>query len=270
MEEDLLEETWDLCGQLLKSRLLVGTARYPDMKTLSKAIETSGAEVVTVSMRYHKPNESNIFYHLSNKNLKILPNTAGCYTAQDAILTAKLAREALHTNWVKLEVIGDDETLLPNPIELISAAEILVREGFHVLAYCSDDVVICRKLENLGCSAIMPLASPIGTGRGIQNKHNIALIRHFVKIPVIIDAGIGTASDVVEAMELGVDAVLLNSAIAGANHPIQMAKAMKLASESGRYAYLAGRIPKKFLACPSTPVEGCLESINCVEEPTHA
>ncbi len=260
--KEMLLETWKLCGKMFSSRLLVGTARYPDIATLNGAIEASGAEIVTVSMRHHKPGESNLLSQLSKKNLTILPNTAGCYTAQDAILTARLAREALNTRWIKLEVIGDDETLLPNSIELISAAETLIREGFYVLAYCSDDLIVCRKLESLGCSAIMPLGSLIGSGRGIQNKHTIALIRHFIKIPVIIDAGIGTASDVAEAMELGVDAVLLNTAIAGANHPIQMAQAMKLASEGGRHAYLAGRIPKRFFALASTPSKGRLNIFN--------
>lgn len=259
-------EKWNLCGKTLSSRLLIGTARYPDIAVLNGAIDASGTEIVTVSMRYLNPNESIILGQLSKKNLIILPNTAGCYTAQDAILTARLAREALKTSWVKLEVIGDDDTLLPNCVELLSAAETLIQEGFQVLAYCSDDVVICRKLEALGCSAIMPLASPIGSGRGIQNKYNIELIRHFIKIPLIIDAGIGTASDVAQAMELGVDGVLLNTAIAGANDPIQMAKAMKLACKSGRHAYLAGRVPKRFLACSSTPFEGRLNTLNLLEE----
>ena len=197
---------------------------------------------------------------IDRKKYSILPNTAGCFTAKEAVLTAQLAREALETNWVKLEVIGDDETLFPDVTELLKAAEQLLAEGFIVLPYCNDDPITCRKLADMGCAAVMPLGAPIGSGMGIRNPYNIQIIRDLVSIPVIVDAGVGTASDAALAMELGVDGILMNTAIAGAQHPVNMAKAMKLAIEAGRLAYESGRIPKRLYAKASSPVEGIINT----------
>lgn len=244
-----------------KSRLILGTARYPNHKILLEALKASETEIVTVAIRRvnldDKHKESLIQLLLDN-NYFILPNTAGCYTAKEAILTAQLAREALQTNWIKLEVIGDDETLFPDVPELLKAAEQLVKEGFIVLPYCNDDPVTCRKLADIGCAAIMPLGAPIGSGMGIRNPYNIRIIREQISLPLIIDAGVGTASDVAVAFELGVDGVLLNTAIACAQNPVKMARAMCFASKAGRLAYESGRIPKKLYATASSPLEGII------------
>jgi len=236
-----------------RSRLLVGTAGYPDMHTMRQAVAATGAEIATVAMRRVAGAS---FTQMLDPNLFLLPNTAGCYTAREAILTAELAREALQTDWIKLEVIGDEKTLLPDSVELLKAAEALVNSGFVVLPYCTDDLILCRRLKDLGCAAIMPLAAPIGSGLGIRNPHNLSLLRETLSIPLIIDAGIGAPSDAAIAMELGADAVLVNTAIAKARHPVRMGKAFGLAIQAGRGAFLAGRIPKKFYAESSTPLEG--------------
>ncbi|PIO47873.1 MAG: thiazole synthase [[Chlorobium] sp. 445] len=251
-----------IAGRTFHSRLLVGTAKYPNPQTMLDAIEASGAEIVTLAIRridVHNATTESIVKYLEEKNLFFLPNTAGCYTAKDAVLTAQLAREALNTNWIKLEVIGDDETLFPDTVELLKAAELLLNDGFVVLAYTNDDPITCKKLYNLGCHAVMPLASPIGSGMGIRNPYNLQIIRELLPdIPLIIDAGIGTASDAAIAMELGYDGVLLNTAISQAQHPVQMAEAMKLAVRAGRLAYEAGRIPRKLYATASSPLEGII------------
>jgi len=251
-----------IAGRAFHSRLLIGTAKYPNAQTMLAAIEASGAEIVTLSIRRINVQETaseSIVKYLEEKNLFFLPNTAGCYTAKDAVLTAQLARESLNTNWIKLEVIGDDETLFPDTVELLKAAEQLLNEGFIVLAYTNDDPITCKKLYNLGCHAVMPLASPIGSGMGIRNPYNLQIIREqLTDIPLIIDAGIGTASDAAIAMELGYDGVLLNTAISQAQHPVQMAEAMKLAVKAGRLAFEAGRIPRKLYATASSPLEGII------------
>lgn len=251
-----------IAGKAFQSRLLIGTAKYPNPQTMLAAIEASGAEIVTVSIRRINVQETtseSIIKYLEEKNLFFLPNTAGCYTAKDAVLTAQLARESLNTNWIKLEVIGDDETLFPDTVELLKAAEQLLNDGFIVLAYTNDDPITCKKLYNLGCHAVMPLASPIGSGMGIRNPYNLQIIREQLPdIPLIIDAGIGTASDAAIAMELGYDGVLLNTAISQAQHPVQMAEAMKLAIKAGRLAFEAGRIPRKLYATASSPLEGII------------
>lgn len=254
-----MEDPLVIADRTFRSRLLLGSARYPDLKTMRLAIELSEAEIVTVAIRrinLSQGMEGSILKTLDPKRHFILPNTAGCYTAKEAILCAQLAREALGTNWIKLEVIGDDLTLLPDSVELLKAAEILVRDGFTVLPYCNDDLILCRRLADLGCAAIMPLGAPIGSGMGIHNPYNLLIIRDRIDLPLIIDAGVGTASDAAIAMELGADGLLINTAIAGARHPVQMAHAMNLAVRAGRSAYLAGRIPKKFYAAASSPLEG--------------
>ena len=245
-------------GREFHSRLLLGTSRYPSPQIMSDALEVAQTEIITVSIRRINLKQlgETFLSELTLAKYQLLPNTAGCLTAKDAVLTAELAREALECNWIKVEVIGDDYTLLPDGIELLKACETLVKKGFIVLPYCSDDPILCRKLEEVGCAAVMPLAAPIGSGLGIRNPHNLQLIKKIVKIPVIVDAGIGTPSDAALAMELGCDAVLLNTAVAEAMNPILMAQAMKQAIEAGRMAFLAGRIPKIFHAQASTPMEG--------------
>jgi thiazole synthase len=251
-----------IAGKTFRSRLIVGTSRYPDPDTMLDAIEASGAEMITVSIRRLNLNASigqeSILGMIDRKKYSILPNTAGCFTAKEAVLTAQLAREALETNWVKLEVIGDDETLFPDVTELLKAAEQLLADDFIVLPYCNDDPITCKKLANMGCAAVMPLGAPIGSGMGIRNPYNIQIIRETINIPVIVDAGVGTASDAAFAMELGVDGVLMNTAIAGAQHPVKMAEAMKLAIIAGRLAYESGRIPKRLYANASSPLEGLI------------
>lgn len=253
---------FEIAGKKFNSRLIAGSSRYPNNDVMLKALKASGTEIVTVSIRRININSSNghkpLTSFLIENGFQILPNTAGCYTAKDAVLTAKLAREALQTNWVKLEVIGDEETLFPDVIELLKAASELISDGFKVLPYCNDDPITCKKLQDMGCAAVMPLGAPIGSGMGIRNPYNIQIIREAIQIPLIIDAGVGTASDAALAMELGCDAILLNSAIAGAQHPVQMAEAMKHAVIAGRSAFEAGRIPKKLYANASSPVEGLI------------
>lgn len=251
-----------LSNKEFRSRLMLGTGRYSDSQMMRDAIDASGAEIITVAVRRLDLNDktkSSILDHLDLNRHFLLPNTAGCYSARQAILCAQLARQALKTNWIKLEVIGHEKTLLPDNLELLKAANALIREGFVVLPYCSDDPIVCKKLEEMGCSAVMPLASPIGSGLGIRNEHNLRLIRESVAIPVIVDAGIGTASDATLAMELGVDGLLVNTAIAKAKDPVQMASAMSLACASGRLAFFAGRIQKNHYATASSPKAGRIE-----------
>jgi len=252
------DEVWELAGLRLRSRLVLGTARYPSLQVMLDALRASGTEMVTVAIRRVGFGEGpeNLYQILRDEGYHILPNTAGCYTAREAVLTAELAREALGTDLIKLEVIADDQTLLPDVEGLLEAARILVREGFRVLPYTNDDPVTARKLEDLGCAAVMPLGAPIGSGLGIRNPHNILLIRQSVRIPGSVDAGVGTASDVAVAFELGCDGVLLNSAVARAQDPVRMARAIRHAAIAGREAYLAGRMPVKFLAEPTTPMIG--------------
>ena len=252
------EDTWTLAGRTLRSRLLLGTGRYPSRQTLLAALEASGCEMVTVAVRRVslQPGADSLYDALRARGLQILPNTAGCFTAKDAVLTAELAREALQTDLVKLEVIADEDTLLPDVEALLDAARTLVAAGFKVLPYTNDDPVTARKLEDLGCAAVMPLAAPIGSGLGIRNPHNLLLIKERAGVPVIVDAGVGTASDVAVAFELGCDGVLLNTAVARARHPVRMARAMRLAAAAGRDAHLAGRIPRRYHAEASSPAEG--------------
>jgi len=245
----------------LSSRLIMGTSRYPSPQVMLDALEASGTELVTVAIRrvnLRDTSEESFIERLSAYH--VLPNTAGCYTAKEAVLVAQLAREALETDMIKLEVIGDDETLLPDVEQLLKAARELVHDGFHVLAYANDDPITCRKLAGLGCAAVMPLASPIGSGQGLVNPYNLKLIRENVEeTPLIVDAGIGTASDAAQAMELGFDGVLLNTAVSDAKHPVMMATAMRRAVEAGRLAYLSGRMPRRTYAQPSSPLEGRVE-----------
>jgi len=249
-----------IAGREFRSRLIVGTSRYPDPRTMLEALEASGTEMVTVAVRrvtLDDGSKENLISMLRGR-WSVLPNTAGCYTAKEAVLTAQLAREALDTNWVKLEVIGDDETLFPDVPELLKAAEQLLADGFVVLPYCNDDPITCRKLADMGCAAVMPLGAPIGSGMGIRNPYNLRIIREQCKVPLIIDAGVGTASDVAVAMELGADGVLLNTAIAQAEKPVDMATAMRLAAEAGRLAYRAGRVPRRLYAKASSPLDGII------------
>lgn len=252
----------EIAGKTFSSRLFIGSARYPNQQVMLDAIAASGAEVVTVAMRRvsRQAGGEGLFDVLSGR-YHLLPNTAGCFTAKDAILTAELAREALETDWIKLEVIGDDDTLFPDVEQLLPAAEELVRLGFIVLPYCSDDPVTARRLEDIGCAAVMPLGAPIGSGMGIRNPYNIRLIREKVRVPVIVDAGVGTASDAALAMELGCDGVLLNTAVAGARDPVKMAGAMKAGVEAGRLAFEAGRIPRRLHARASTADEGLIDPL---------
>jgi len=245
------------------SRLLVGTSRYPNPEVMLRSLDASGTELVTVSIRrlnLADRGAGSVLEHIDRSRYRLLPNTAGCYTARDAVLVAQLAREALETDLVKVEVIGDDRTLLPDVEELVRACGELVRLGFTVLPYCNDDPITCWKLQDLGCAAVMPLASPIGSGMGVRNPYNLRLIRERLEVPMIVDAGIGTASDAALAMELGADGVLVNTAIAGAHDPVAMARAMRLAVESGRLARAAGRIPTRMYAQASSPTEGVVGS----------
>jgi len=246
-----------LGGETFDSRLLLGTGGVPSMEVLERALTASRSQVVTVALRRVDPAGSGSFLDvLEAAGVRLLPNTAGCRTSRDAVLTAHLAREAFATDWVKLEVIGDERTLLPDPVELLDAAEQLVLDGFTVLAYTSDDPIVAQRLADAGCAAVMPLGSPIGSGLGIRNPHNIALIREALTVPVILDAGIGTASDAAFAMELGCDAVLLASAVTRARDPERMATAMRHAVEGGRLAHRAGRIPRRWHARASTSMSG--------------
>jgi thiazole synthase len=245
------------------SRLFVGTGKYKDVDENIAAIEASGAEVVTVAVRRIDMNGADgqkLSRYLLDKKLSILPNTAGCYTTDETVRTARLAREMLGTNLVKLEVIGDPKTLFPDVVQTLDAAKVLVAEGFVVLAYTSDDPITARKLEDLGCAAVMPLAAPIGSGLGIRNPTNIEIIVQHAKVPIVVDAGVGTASDAAIAMELGCDAVLMNTAIASAREPLLMASAMRKAVEAGREAFRAGRMPRRLYASASSPLEGIIGS----------
>lgn len=236
------------------SRLFVGTGKYSTMEAMADALEASGTEVVTVAVRRVKINETtSLLDFIDTKKYVILPNTAGCYSADEAIRVARLAREVGMSDMVKLEVLADERTLLPDPIETLKATQTLVKEGFTVLVYTSDDPIVARRLEDAGATCVMPAGSPIGSGQGVLNKNNIRIILESAKVPIIIDAGVGTASDVSIAMELGCEGVLLNSGIALAKDPVRMAKAMKLACESGRLAYLSGRIPRRLYAKASSP-----------------
>lgn len=246
-----------IADRTFTSRLIIGTGGVRSLDALEQAIVASGAEMATVAMRRVSPEAGGSIIDVIEKTgCSVLPNTAGCFTAQDAIVTARLAREALQTEWIKLEVIGDDRTLLPDPVELMNAAETLVDEGFTVLAYTNDDPILARRLEDVGCAAVMPLGSPIGSGMGIGNPYNIRLIVEEAKVPIILDAGIGTASDAAIAMELGCDGVLLASAVTRAQSPAVMAEAMRKAVDAGRLAFLGGRIPKRLYAEPSSTFEG--------------
>mgnify|MGYP006267809403 CR=1 FL=1 len=242
------------------SRLIVGTSRYPNPQVMMDALEAAEAELVTVAIRrvnMDAPAEESHLDLLQRSGYAVLPNTAGCYTAQEAVLVAQLAREALGTDLIKLEVIGDDETLMPDVEQLLKAAKQLIDDGFTVLAYANDDPITCRKLADMGCAAVMPLASPIGSGMGLVNPYNLRIIRELIDdTPLIVDAGIGTASDATTAMELGYDGVLLNTAIAQAQHPVAMARAMRHAVTAGRLAHQAGRIPQRLYAQASSPMEG--------------
>ena len=248
-----------IAGKSFRSRLLVGTGKYPSNEVMVRAHEASGAEIITVAVRrvnIDDRSKESLLDYIDTSRYSLLPNTAGCYTAEDAIRTARLGREAGLSNWLKLEVIGDERTLFPDNEALITATRELVKEDFVVLPYTNDDPVACRKLEEAGAAAVMPLGAPIGSGLGIQNPNNLEIIREASGIPVIVDAGVGTASDAAFAMELGVDGVLMNSGIAQATDPIAMAEAMKLAVQSGRLAYQAGRIPRKRYASASSPALG--------------
>ena len=248
-----------IADKTFTSRLIVGTGKYSSHAVMVKAHEASGAEMITVAVRrvnISDRSKESLLDYVDRSKYFLLPNTAGCYTADEAIRTARLGREAGLSNWVKLEVIGDEKTLFPDNEELIKATHVLVKEGFVVLPYTNDDPVVCRKLEDAGAAAVMPLGAPIGSGLGIQNVNNIRIIREFSRVPLIVDAGVGTASDAALAMELGADGVLMNTAIAGAEDPVSMAEAMKLAVRAGRLAYRSGRIPRKLYANASSPLEG--------------
>jgi thiazole synthase len=256
-----------IAGKTFSSRLIVGTGKYSSPAVMVQAHDASGADMITVAVRRvnislstsgepRASSERSLLDYIDTSKYFLLPNTAGCYSADEAIRTARLGREAGLSNWVKLEVIGDERTLFPDNEELIIATRALVKDGFVVLPYTSDDPVVCRKLEDAGAAAVMPLGAPIGSGLGIQNANNIRIIREFARVPMIVDAGVGTASDAALAMELGADGVLMNTAIAGARDPVAMAEAMKLAVRAGRLAYRAGRIPRKSYATASSPIEG--------------
>jgi thiazole synthase len=247
----------------LGSRLIVGTGKYRDLEQTKAALEASGAQMVTVAVRrldLQAPQGDGLLRHLRERGYTLLPNTAGCYTADDAVRTCRLARELGMSGVVKVEVLGDPKTLFPDVVQTLEATKILLKEGFTVLPYTNDDPITAKKLEDLGCAAVMPLAAPIGSGLGIRNPYNIEIIRQQCSVPIIVDAGVGTASDAAVAMELGCDGVLMNTAIAGAQDPVRMARAMKLAVEAGREAFLAGRIAKRLYASASSPIEGVIGS----------
>ena len=254
--------TLQIADKTFQSQLIVGTGKYSSYEVMKRAHLASGADLVTVAVRRVNVSERNresLIDHIDTNRFAILPNTAGCFSADEAVRTARLGREAGLSNWVKLEVIGDKQTLFPDNDALIAATRILTREGFVVLPYTNDDPIACRKLEDAGAAAVMPLGAPIGSGLGIQNRNNISIIKEFASVPVIIDAGVGTPSDAAIAMELGADGVLMNTAIAEADDPAAMAEGMRLAVRAGRVGYLAGRIPRKRYASASSPLEGIIE-----------
>jgi len=258
---ELPDDGWTVAGRRFKSRLIVGTGRYKDFEENAAALKASGAEMVTVAVRrvnVSDPNQPMLVDYIDPKQYTYLPNTAGCFTGEDAVRTLRLAREAGGWSLVKLEVLGDQKSLYPDMVETLKAAEMLIKDGFDVMVYCTDDPIMAKRLEDIGCCAIMPLGAPIGSGLGIQNPVNIRMIIEQSKVPVLVDAGVGTASDASIAMELGCDGVLMNTAIALAKDPIKMARAMGLAVEAGRLAYLAGRMPKKMYASPSSPLAGLI------------
>ena len=255
-------EPLTIADRTFRSRLILGTGKYDDLETMQAAFEASGTEMITVAVRrvdLDDRGEGSRLAAIDPERYLLLPNTAACYTAEEAVRTARLAREAGGWNWIKLEVIGDEKTLFPDNVELLRATETLVNEDFVVLPYTNDDPVVCKKLEELGAAAVMPLGAPIGSGMGIRNPANIRIIVEQAAVPVIVDAGVGTASDAAIAMELGADGVLMNTGVAGAEDPVRMARAMKLAVESGWLAAHAGRIPKKLYATASSPLEGLIE-----------
>jgi len=254
-------DTLAIAGKTFRSRLFLGTGKYPDYETMAKALEASGAEVITVAVRRVELDrtKASLLDFIDPKKYFLLPNTAGCYTADEAIRTARLGREAGMSEWIKLEVIGDEKTLFPDNAGLLEATKVLVKEGFVVLPYTNDDLVNAKRLRDAGAAAVMPLGAPIGSGMGIQNPHNISIIKEFLDVPVIVDAGVGTAGDAVRAMELGVDGVLMNTGVAAAKDPVLMASAMRKAVEAGREAFRAGRIPMKRYATASSPLEGLVK-----------
>jgi thiazole synthase len=256
------DEPLVIAGRSLRSRLMVGTGKYRTNEEMVEAIDASGAEVVTVAVRrvdLDRTREEGVLYHLDPERFLLLPNTAGCYTAEDAIRYARLGRAAGFSEWLKLEVIGDQETLLPDAEATLVAARELVADGFKVLAYTNDDLIAALRLEDAGCAAVMPLASPIGSGLGLINPFNIRTIKARLEVPIIVDAGVGTASDAAATMEQGVDGILINTALAEADDSVAMARAMGLATEAGRLAYLAGRMPRRERAVPSSPRKGMLD-----------
>jgi thiazole synthase len=258
---DVADEGWTVAGRHFKSRLIVGTGRYKDFEENAAALKASGAEIVTVAVRrvnVSDPNQPMLIDYIDPKQYTYLPNTAGCFTGEDAVRTLRLAREAGGWSLVKLEVLGDQKSLYPDMVETLRAAELLIKDGFEVMVYCTDDPIMAKRLEDIGCCAIMPLGAPIGSGLGIQNPVNIRMIVEQAKVPVLVDAGVGTASDAAIAMELGCDGVLMNTAIALAKDPVRMARAMAHAVEAGRQAYLAGRMPKKMYASASSPLAGLI------------
>jgi thiazole synthase len=254
-----VDKPFVVAGRTFQSRLILGTGKYPSHAVMKQCHEASGTEMVTVAVRrldLKATGEASLLSHVDRSRITLLPNTAGCYTAADAVRTCHLAEELGLSKWVKLEVLGDEKTLFPDVEETLKAARELVKEGFTVLPYTSDDPIVARRLEEAGCAAVMPLAAPIGSGLGVRNPHNLRLVLEAVKVPVIVDAGVGTASDAAVAMELGVDGLLMNTAIASAREPVRMAEAMKWATRAGREAFLAGRIPMKAYGSASSPLEG--------------
>ena len=257
------DQGWRVGAHHFTSRLIVGTGKYSSLDVMRAAHAASGAEMVTVAIRrihLDDPSGKTLLDHIDRSRYTILPNTAGCFTAKDAVLTAQLAREALQTDLIKLEVIGDKQTLYPDGTETVAAAEVLIKDGFTVLPYVGDDPVLCKRLEAIGCAAVMPLAAPIGSGLGLCNPYSIRIIREQIAIPVIVDAGVGTASDAAAAMELGVDALLMNTGIAAAREPVLMAEAMRYAILAGRAAYLAGRMEKRLYANASSPMQDLIST----------
>lgn len=262
-EKEFAPDVFEIGEEKFSSRLILGTSRYPNPKIMSDSLAAADVDFITVSIRRLNLKDQasgSILSYIDRKKYRLLPNTAGCYTANEAVLTAELAREALETNFIKVEVIGDEDTLYPDVEHLLVACSQLVKAGFKVMPYCSDDVITCQKLQDMGCVAVMPLGSPIGSGMGLSNPYNLQIIRQKISIPMIIDAGIGTASDAARAMELGADGVLLNTAVAMAHHPVLMATAMKNAVIAGRQAMLAGRMPTRLYANASSPTEGKIKS----------